>query len=211
MARALTTTGLAAIYADDREAAISMLEEAVDGARRAGDRQLEGTALLWLTVAVLAGEDHHRAVLVGEECVAVLRPLGDAEGVARTTVLRAAAAWRLGHAATASELLRESLRDFLRINHMKGLAIGLYVAGQLIGDRGEHERAVSLLGAAEALCDSAAVMLPPLVRRWADAAIAKARTELAPAAFALAWEAHRASPAESVVGFALRVLAGTPA
>ncbi len=138
------------------------------------------------------------------ECEAVLRPVGDPEGLAWALILRGLAAWRMSDRVGAAGSLRESLRGFQSLGHLWGLSACLFLAGQLAGARGEHERAVSLLGAAEALRESIGVALLPSATAWLDASVAQARTALGTATFDRAWQAGRSMTPDVAVADAER-------
>jgi predicted ATPase/DNA-binding SARP family transcriptional activator len=199
LARALTTSGLAEVYAGDTRRAMALLEESRHHARKAGDRGREGFALLFLTVATLAEGDYRRTVQLSEETEAALRPSGDPEGLAWVMVLRAGALLRLGDRLTAAALLRDGVAGFQRLNHLWGLSIGLFVAGQVADDRGDHETATALLGAAEGLRESVGAALLPLLRTWLDGVRDRARAALDPAAVERAWRRYRINPVGAAI------------
>jgi predicted ATPase/DNA-binding SARP family transcriptional activator len=203
VAQSLRHLGLAAIYAGDLDRATALLEESLHDARVAGDRWLEGFALLFLAVAALARADLRTTHTMAAECEAVLRPLGDPEGLSWTFVLRGAAAWRGGDSVSAATWLRESLLGFESVEHVWGISIGLFLAAQLAGERDDHDRAMRLLGASEALRESVGVALMPFLRVWISESAARWRAELGTAADE-AWRAGRSMPRDAAMAEAMR-------
>jgi predicted ATPase/DNA-binding SARP family transcriptional activator len=204
LAGALQQLGLVAVYAGDVERAVAMLEESLRNARQAGDRWLEGFTLLFLALAALAGGEYDRIDAVCAQSEAVLRTVGDTEGLAWASVMRGLAAWRLRDHTGAARSLRDGIEGFGSLDHLWGLSVGVFLAGQLAGVRGDHERAVTLLGASEALRESVGAALLLFAQEWLDAALAQARAALTTATVDRAWQAGRAMPPRAAVDLAVR-------
>ena len=204
VAHALQHLGMAAVFAGDADQAVEVLEESLRNARAAADPWLEGFSLLFLTTAALAGGRYEGTVDLGAECEAVLRPLGDPEGLAWARILRAAAQWRQGDPGGVAGPLREGIIGFRSIGHLWGLSVALFLAAQLAGANGRHERSASLLGASEALRESVGAALMPFVGAWKDETAAQLRGLLGETAFELAWRAGRSAAPEDALGDAMR-------
>jgi hypothetical protein len=85
-----------------------------------------------------------------------------------------------------------------------GLSLALHLAAELAAGRGDQAAAVSLLGTSAALRDSVGAAVMPFNQVWIDAALARARAVLTPAAFEAAWRTGYADPPGAVIGGALR-------
>jgi predicted ATPase/DNA-binding SARP family transcriptional activator len=73
----------------------------------------------------------------------------------------------------------------------------------LAGRQAQHERAIRLLGAADALCQGLGQRLPVAVPDEYERTIRRARGALEESAFAAAWEAGRAMPLDEAIAYAL--------
>jgi predicted ATPase/DNA-binding SARP family transcriptional activator len=203
LARALTTAGLVSVYAGALDRAVEVLREALETARLADDRWPEAFALQCLGCAALGRGEYAWAARLLGECHAVMESLGDQDGLSGTAMLRALVAWRAGDPEAAAAGLRRAVDGYRGLGHRWGLSIGLLLAGELVAARGDQERAVSLLAASEALRESIGAAVMPFVKGWIDAAVARARAALGPAAADRAWRAGRAMPAERAMAEAL--------
>ncbi|HEV2779720.1 MAG TPA: BTAD domain-containing putative transcriptional regulator, partial [Actinophytocola sp.] len=203
LARALTTGGLVDIYADDLDRAVEVLREALEVSRRADTRWPEAFALQCLACAALGRGEYAWATQLLRECGAVMESLGDRDGLFGTWMLQAIVAWRDGDAEAAVAELRRAVDGYRGLGHRWGLSFGLLLAGELAAARGQPRRAVSLLAAAEALRESIGAAPMPFAKRWIDAAVAKTRAVLGPAAVDRAWRAGHAMPPERALAEAL--------
>jgi predicted ATPase len=205
LAQALTTRGLAAIYADRITDATDVLREALRLAREAGDRHAEATSIVYLTTAFLAGEDQDRTRRLSDEAAAVFDRIGDPEGLAWTRVLRGAAAWRQGDRREASRTLRPGILGFADLGHVVGLSVGVFVCAQLI-DETSREDAIVLMAASEALRTSVGAALLPFARPWLVEFTARATALIGEPAVDRLWHTGSALPVADVVHRAIEQL-----
>jgi predicted ATPase/DNA-binding SARP family transcriptional activator len=209
-AYALQLLGLTAVYAGDLPRAVSVLEESLRNARQAGDRWLEGFTLLFLATAALTADDLETGSRTTDEAEAVLLPVGDAEGLAWVMILRTGLTWRGGDRVAATTALAEAIRGFRSLGHLWGLSIGVFMAGRLLGDGGDHETAVALLAASEAMRESVGAALLPFMGRWLVAAREAARAALGTELYERAERAGAAMSAREAVATATRLIDGVP-
>ncbi|WP_238992457.1 BTAD domain-containing putative transcriptional regulator [Jiangella ureilytica] len=207
VARAMTTAGLIAIYTDDLDRAVTILDEALRHAEgRRGGRWPAGYALLYLAYVATAREEYEQARKLLEECESHLRAVGELDGLARALMVRAVITWRTGDQAEAAELLRQGLHHYEGLSHCWVLALGLGIAAELYSTRGDHERAIALLSASQALRDPLGVPLMPLLAASADLVTARAGAALEASATERARRAGRSAPADRVLADAVRDL-----
>ena len=114
----------------------------------------------------------------------------------------------LGHAETAAAQLAESLTLFIEFGDRWFCGIVLESAAFLAGATGDAERAVRLLGAADAIWAAIAVPLPGVVRKRHDELVAGARSRLGEAGCDAAWHAGRRVPLRATVDLLPVVHAG---
>jgi hypothetical protein len=202
LAQALTTRGLAAVYAGDIDRAIELLTEARGVAVAVGDRHAEGSSMLYLMTAHLARGEPDRTWQLGGECELLLDRLGDPEGLAWTRVLRGAAAWRRGDLEEANRVLRPGVVGFAELGHVVGLSVGIFVRAQLAAGT-NWDDAVVLLAASEALRESVGAALLPFARPWLDELMGHAVAAIGDAAVERLWRAGASYPPSAAVDRAL--------
>jgi predicted ATPase len=206
LAHALQYLGLAAIFADDLHGAAALLEESLSNARIASNGWLEAWALMFLAAAALARGEYGEAATLAAACEVALLPVGDPECMAWALVTGAMANLSRGDNAGAIAPLKEALKAFHDLGALWGLSLGLFVAAQLAGARGDQRRQVVLLGASEYLRVSVGAGQLPFVAVWVDAAIANSCTVLEEEAFNRAWRAGQALPLDAAVAEVIREL-----
>jgi predicted ATPase/DNA-binding SARP family transcriptional activator len=210
LAQALTTRGLAAIYADRVPEATEMLQEALQVARTAGDRHAEASSIVYLMTAFLAAGDYDRTRRLSDEATVLLDRLGDPEGLAWTGVLRGAAAWRLGDRDDATRSLRPGLVGFADLGHVVGLSVGVFACAQLTAET-SWDDAIVLLAASEALRESVGAALLPFARPWLQELTTRATDGVGDAGFDRLWRTGTTLPTAAVVDRAIRQLGDPPA
>jgi tetratricopeptide (TPR) repeat protein len=206
LAHALQFLGFVAIYTEELDRAMELSSRALDSARAANHRWLEGRSLLFLSIAALARGEYNRAAQAAADCAEVLRPVGDADSLAGALVIRATASWRQGDHGAAAAFLRDGLRAYQGLGGLWGLSLGLAVVAYLVGSRGEHQRATVILGASEAVRESIGAVLVPIAKVWHETGIAAAKAALGADAFRRAWEAGQALTPEDAVIEAMKTL-----
>jgi hypothetical protein len=152
-------------------------------------------------VAYLLGDMTGALALLGEN-LTVYQDHANKWGVGLTLHALGLVAWRQGDRRRAMTLLRESLVLRREMGNRPGIAECLEgLAAVATVDQGE--RAVRLLGAAEALRRVIAMPLPPVERPGHAATVMALRAALGEPTFAVAWEAGQAMTLEEVVAEAL--------
>jgi predicted ATPase/DNA-binding SARP family transcriptional activator len=209
LAQALTTLGLAAIYAGEAGRAVAVLDEALVQATAVGDHRSTATATVYLMTASLVRGEYGGTRRLGAGCEALLLRLGDPESLAWARIIGAVAAWREGDTVAAVRGLEPGLAGFETLDHRWGLSIGVYLAGQLAAARGDHEDAVALLAASEALRESVGAALLPFAGVWLEEALIRARAEAGAETVARAWTAGGALTPDAALERARRAM--TPA
>jgi predicted ATPase/DNA-binding SARP family transcriptional activator len=206
MAHALQFLGFVAVYGEDHDRATRLLDDALRNARTAKHRWLEGRSLLFLAIAALASGDYDRADRLAIECAEVLEPVGDADSLTGTLVIRATVAWRHSDEALAATSLRQGLRAYQGLGDLWGLSLGLALVAYLAGTRGDYRQLAVLLGASEAVRESVGAALLPFVDRWHRTAIGAAEAALGVATFKHAWQTGHTMTPDRAVSEALRDL-----
>jgi hypothetical protein len=138
-----------------------------------------------------------------EEGLAILRELGDTEGVARALADLALVTQRQGEYGRAATLLHESLALFRDLGSTLGISRCLEALAGVAGAQGQLERAARLFGAALALRGHAGASLWPADPTAQATDLEAARASLGDQAFAAAWEEGRSMTVEQAVAYAL--------
>jgi DNA-binding CsgD family transcriptional regulator len=108
-----------------------------------------------------------------------------------------------GDAAQAYLYYAESLTVFVELMDKQSIPQCLEGIAGLANAAGQPAHAARLFGAAEALCESAGVPLPPVMRAEYDLDVAATRAQLDEPTFATAWDARRALTLEQAIAYAL--------
>jgi hypothetical protein len=114
----------------------------------------------------------------------------------------------VGDYAEATTLYQESLRLRREQGDALTTACSLEDFAGLAGRQEQWERAVRLLGAAEALCETLGRTLPAAVAAEYERTMEAAHAALSEEAFAAIWEAGRAMTVEQAVAYALKQVSG---
>jgi tetratricopeptide (TPR) repeat protein len=200
---ALTLRGMVAISRDDGGKAVNLLQDALNLARRVGERWLLATSQLNLGLAHLSMGDTDSARAAIGEALRAYEDIGDQRFHARCLGY-------LGHAALidrdtnqASALLRSSLTAFRHLAEPGGTAEGLVGLAAVHALHGNPTRAAMLAGAAERLRDSYAGRQLPLDARVSGQYLALAEDLLEPKEWSRAWAEGRELPLDSAINLAL--------
>ena len=132
--------------------------------------------------------------------------MGEPECVAWALAAGAMANLAGGDHAGAVAPLREALETFQDLGALWGLSLGLFVAAQSAGGRGELRDQAVLLGASERLRTEVGAAQYPFVAVWIDAAITGGRDTLGQEVFDRAWQAGQALPLDAALAEATREL-----
>jgi non-specific serine/threonine protein kinase len=163
---------------------------------------LAGT-LEWLAKIALERGDRQTARAVLEERLAICRKLGGSEALIH-------ALGGLGHLerdegdyARARAHYQESLLLRQELGHQIALAQALEDFAVLAGREQQHGRAIRLLGAGEAFCETIGAHPPVALAAAYERTVAEGRAALGEAAFAAAWAEGRAMSLEQAIEYAL--------
>ena len=180
-----------------------LLARAAEHARRTGNPFVIGfTALNLARILGLAGKlAEARAAF--DQAFTMYTELGDDRFVLVTRsdlghMLRSA-----GELDEAAAIYRETILGWGHIGH-RGAIANQYESFALIAlERGEARRAATLLGAAASLREAAGARMMPWERETYDAALARLRASIDPAAFEAAWAAGSRLDQEAAVALAV--------
>jgi non-specific serine/threonine protein kinase len=161
------------------------------------------TALQWLAAVAMRRQDRPAARVLLEERLEVSQKLG-------SPGLLIHALGALGHLerdegnyARAGALYRESLLLRRELGALLALAQSLEDLAGLASRQQQPERAIRLLGAAEAYCETFGARPPVADLQEYERTVSEARAALGEAAFAAAWAEGRAMSLQRAIEYAL--------
>jgi predicted ATPase/DNA-binding CsgD family transcriptional regulator len=161
--------------------------------------------LLYRGTAAVAAGDHDRARQCYQQVVQITEPHG--EIVCRTNALwgLAIVAWRSVEIDEASRLLVASLRigHRARYRDLHCAALSLEMLGWIAAHQQRHQRAATLLGAAEAQLAELGKLRPPMLDAEHTRCEEQARTLLGDAAFAVAHHDGQVLSLDDAIGYVL--------
>ena len=203
---ALALSGLARIaLRADVERARALCREALAVTEGTSDRFGRSSALHVLGVAAQMAGDLDEARTVMRERLEVMRQLENYAGISGEAGNLSMVERQLGHLYAAESLAREALEIDFRRGDVLQLPWKLNGLAAVAVERGEHERAARLIGAADAMRDEHGAAWPPDERVHYDRTIAAATDALGAAAFERAYTAGRSLTSSEVAAYALRV------
>jgi non-specific serine/threonine protein kinase len=206
VAHALQWIAYIAMIVGERKESRRLFDEAERTAVEAGAVWEHAWALILAATLALAESRFADAQDLSARAARVIGP-GDPELRSWVSLIGGFASWKSGHQDAAAHI-GEAIERFRGLGGVWGLSLGLLVTGLVLaGDPGRAGQAVQLLGAAEALRESAGIGLLPFVARWFDEAITALRSELGPAVFTDGWERGQATSTGDAVRAAIVELA----
>jgi predicted ATPase/DNA-binding SARP family transcriptional activator len=194
----------------DPQAARSLLErtwsyfaEAQQQMREQGDPvKLAGFLEAQARLALQRG-DHRAARPLLEERLAICQELGESDLLIHALGAMGHLERDEGDYARARALYRESLLLRQKVGHQGALAQSLEDLAVLASRERQVERAIRLLGAAEAYCETLGAQPPVASREEYERTVTEGRAALGEAPFAAAWAEGRAMSLELAVEDAL--------
>jgi predicted ATPase/DNA-binding SARP family transcriptional activator len=202
IADSLNDLGLVAQSQGDYGTAKALYEQSLTMNRELGDKVGIAHSLYNLGNAANTQGDYEAARTLLQESLALYRETG------HSFLIHALGA--LGHVeravgdyAQATTLYQESLRLRQKQGDMVTTTCSLEDFAGLAGRQGQFERAVRLLGAAEALCASLGRTLPIGLAAEYKRTVEAAHAALSEEAFAAIWEEGRSLTLEQAVAYAL--------
>jgi tetratricopeptide (TPR) repeat protein len=188
---------------EDWEAAWGFCVEARQLSEELGEPLGRARTLELMAAAPLAQGDLETARVLLEERMAICRALGDPELLIHALGGMGHVECREGNYARARALYLESMELRWKVGHQLALAQSLEDVAVLAGRQGQMERAIRLLAAAEAFCETFGARPPVADPKEYERTVAEGRAALGEAGFAAAWAAGRALSLEQAIGFAL--------
>jgi predicted ATPase/DNA-binding XRE family transcriptional regulator len=195
---ALLYRGLVAAWEGDDERAVALWESALAIARERNDVQAIGDTLSLLSDAAYRRGDLHTAERLGEESVAAARAAGNEFVLCLALADIGQVALARGDTPRAIAAYQEALDLALGIDVPLNIANALACFAAVAAAQGDHTGAAQLLGATESLRAASHQDRIPNSAQHAQT-IQAVRAALGEAAFAAAWEAGHALPAEEAV------------
>jgi predicted ATPase/class 3 adenylate cyclase/Tfp pilus assembly protein PilF len=204
VARILNLAGWAAAMQGDLVRARGMLEEALDVAARVGDDGQRSATLHSLgEVARLQGNLAEARALF-EESLDLARASGWRTVLWWPVHSLGALARTEGNLEEARERLREAIALCPKLARRPRLSDCLEDLAGVAFDEGDAARAAVLLGAADALRQTASTPVPPAMRVSVDELVASVRDAVGADAFDAQWTAGQALTADAAVDVALQ-------
>ena len=150
--RALST----AVFEDNHQAAVSLLEQAAVLSRQAGDEWNLTIATNNLGSVALDGGGFDRAAALFEEAARLARKHGDARTSSLVLVNVSEAAYGAGRLEEAEAAAVEGIRVARKLGYAENISAGFDALAAIASSRGQLDRAARLLGAAERINDDLA-------------------------------------------------------
>jgi predicted ATPase/DNA-binding SARP family transcriptional activator len=160
-------------------------------------------ALRWLASVAMKRGDRRAARPLLEERLAICRKLGESDSLIHTLGGLGHLERDEGDYARARAYYQESLLLRQKLGHQFALAQSLEDFAVLAGCERRAERAIHLLGAGEAFCETLGARPPVAVAEEYERTVAEGRAVLGEAAFAAVWAEGRAMSLEQAVEYAL--------
>jgi predicted ATPase/DNA-binding CsgD family transcriptional regulator len=190
IARALDRLAMSLAVAGDDDRARPLFERSLELSQRLGDSHGIALGLYGLSLTRPPGA-HVAARAQVDESLDILRAVGDRRTFAKVLWNLASIHAELGDVEMAAVHFEESLTLFIEFGDRWFSALVLESAAFLAARVGDTERAVSLLGAGDAVWSTIAVPLHERFREPHDRVLAEARSRLSEGRFAAAWEEGR--------------------
>jgi predicted ATPase/DNA-binding SARP family transcriptional activator len=187
----------------DVEGALRYAGEARQQMEALGDRGGLSRTLAVMAGLALARGDRQSARTLLEELLAICRELGDSGHLVHALGAMGHLERDEGEYARARAFYGESLVLRRDLGHQFAVAQSLEDFAVLAGQQRQVERAIRLLGAAEAFCETLDARPPVAVVSDYRRTVADARTALGEPAFAAAWAEGRALSLDQAIEYAL--------
>jgi predicted ATPase/DNA-binding CsgD family transcriptional regulator len=161
--------------------------------------------VMFMAMASWYGEDEEQALSRFEEALGLFRDLENLQGAAFCLGSIGFIVLGRDDPAQAATIFEEALQTLRTLRDVVGIFHCLLGAGSVASLRGEPDRAARLWGAAEALGETAAVPMIPMIRSHYDyeGHLDGARSRLTGEAWAEAWAEGRDMSPEQAIEYAL--------
>ncbi|HEV2903036.1 MAG TPA: BTAD domain-containing putative transcriptional regulator [Gaiellaceae bacterium] len=195
--------GQAAIELGQRDRALAYADESLRLARELGHVRGLIVSLRELGVLTAQGGEDGRANELFDESEQLAREHGDDSALAAILLDRSRLALSARDTESAARLAAEAVELYRRYGTTGGIAEGVHVLALAAEADGRPDRAAQLLGAAEALRDSAGTPLAAASAGGLEDAVQRASAVLGEAAFAAAHAEGRALSVDEAVALAV--------
>ena len=202
VATLLNNLGIIARFQRDLDDARRMNEESLTLFREMGDRWAVGQLLNNQACVASDQGDYAEARILLQESLTIRRQLGDKAGLALSLNTLADVVLDEGKFEEARPLLDESLTLNREIGDQTAIAYLIEDYAGLAAAEGQPGKALRLAGFAAALRESLGAPLPPSEQARVDRMLVPARSALAEAEVATAWEAGRTLQMEGALALA---------
>ncbi len=199
LAYLLDLLGQIALDQGEDNRARALLEEGLTLHRETGDTRGILNALTYLKRVLSAQGEMSRARVCAEEMLTLSRSVGFRVGLASALSFLGRLALAEGNVATAGELFEESVALLREVNDSWPIVTNLQGIGVTVAELGRPVEAARLWSAAEALCATLGLPLPPGERAFVSRALPAVRADLGEKAFTLAWTEGRAMTPEQAL------------
>jgi predicted ATPase/class 3 adenylate cyclase len=189
------------IRGDDDEG-MAKLRRVLDTARSIGDRQLTADSLFLLGAHEIREGRPENGFPMAEEGLAMFRELGNLFAIADSLSGLGSYYQSVGALDTARAAQRESLQIFVEVGNPTGIAMVLEEIAIVEAAGGQHERALRLAGAANALKQRIGGGAPAELMRTEEP-LEKLRRNLDPEMAERAWNDGREMGTDKAVAYAL--------
>lgn len=182
----------------------ALLEESIESARGLETPSVLASALLNLGDALVAKGDDARAEAVCEESLQLFQALGDSLSVGICQFSLGLARFHRGLQEAASEMYKRALTVFWEFEYAVGIGCSFEGLAGVAAVDGRVEEAARLLGAAEALFESAGAKLEPGERDLHDSTVDALRAELRETGLEQLWANGKTMRLQDAVAYAVR-------
>jgi predicted ATPase/DNA-binding CsgD family transcriptional regulator len=189
--------------AGDLTGALERFESALSLARLMRLEQAEMEVLLTLCGIWTATGDLDRAVEAGEQSLAMSTKSGELWVCGFTLNFLAQANWLRGEKPRAETLARKAVACKHAIDDRNGVTIALGTLAWMAAECGRHERAATLLGSAQRVCDESSLTLLDLYRSQHERSVSIITRGIGRKAFDAAFARGRAMTIDEGVAFAV--------
>jgi predicted ATPase/DNA-binding CsgD family transcriptional regulator len=198
-AASLMLLGLALLAQGDLAQAQAQLEESLVISRKMSYKRNIGLSIYFLGLVNFQQGDVSRASSLLEESLVLFQEVGERVRIAEVFAAQGFLLLSQGDYAAARALLEESLQLSLDLDYKWNTALCLEGVATVVAVRGEPERAVWLLSAAQELREAVGTPLPSMFQALHEFTMASVRTQLGEQAFAAAWAEGRDMTSEQAL------------
>jgi predicted ATPase/DNA-binding CsgD family transcriptional regulator len=177
----------------------SYCEEALPLVRTLGDQWSVAHALFILAAEAHARGESSRARTLAEESLALFSASGDRMSAMHPSILLAQLAFDRGDDTTARSMYERCLLVLREVDVQWYVAPCLQGLGAVVASQGHLEWAAQLWGTADALQETAFVLIAAVVRAGYERSVARVQAQLGEPAFAAAWSKGRTMTPEQVL------------